>query len=350
MAGDTERKQLGSGSGQLLLHALTRLRFCHEENTATTSSAADLGSESTVLAGDGDKAVNERRGDGGRVGATQFPFIAQEPTGFIPVRGSNGGMHGASDFADSLEIAKYAAVTVNVALEHLPVIDSALARSPSVGEDKAPINLISIAGDLLTMNAIYIQVHGADTAVERGIVILTASRDTDELSFDVLHNFPNLLAGELPSGKARQCRRRSDHKRRGPGDSGAGWGFGMSLNMKAGGRLGAGIEESDEIGRQRVIVVFGRAQSFHTRVAVGKPRVERDKLDASVRRGEDTAGGQDVDSNVDNYRARMEEVERPHIHCAAGEVDTAGSARNYTPGVRGRLSRHDDICIMQPGV
>ncbi len=42
--------------------------------------------------------------------------------------------------------------------------------------------------------------------------------------------------------------------------------------------------------------------------------------------GEDAAGGHHLNGDVDYDRAGMKEVERPHVHGAAGKIDPAGGA------------------------
>ena len=102
------------------------------------------------------------------------------------------------------------------------------------------------------MNAIDIELYGADAAVERGIVILASGGDADELGFDVLRDLADLLGRKLTPGKARERRSGGNHERRRAGDSGTGGGFGVSLKAEAGGRFGVGVKESQQIGREGV--------------------------------------------------------------------------------------------------
>ena len=140
-----------------MLDALAGIRFDHEQHAAAASGSADLGTEGAVLARDGNEAVDERRGDGGRIGAAKLPLLAQKASGLRPVGGSDGGAHGAGNFADSLEVAEDLAVAIDVALEDLPVVDAALTRGSGIGEDKAAVKFIGIAWNGVAMDAIDIQ-------------------------------------------------------------------------------------------------------------------------------------------------------------------------------------------------
>lgn len=94
-----------------------------------------------------------------------------------------------------------------------------------------------------------------------------------------------------------------------------------------------------------MVAAAGGAQSLHVRKAVGQAGVERDKLNGAAGVGTDSAGCQDADCDVDHDRAGMEQVERPHIHGAAGQVHSTRSTGDDDAGLRGNASRHDDICI-----
>ena len=64
------------------------------------------------------------------------------------------------------------------------------------------------------MNAVGVEVNGADSAVERGIVILATGGNLDDLRFDVLRDHAHLLEREVPVGEAGERGGGGDHERR----------------------------------------------------------------------------------------------------------------------------------------
>src|ERR1019366_2596024 len=85
----------------------------------------------------------------------------------------------------------------------------------------------------------------------------------------------------------------------------------------------ARLEEADETGRQRKLVLAGRQQLIETGeplFAAGVVRLEQD-LRPGVRR--DLAGSQDIQRDVHAERAGMKQVERPDVDGAASKIGAA---------------------------
>lgn len=105
----------------------------------------------------------------------------------------------------------------------------------------------------------------------------------------------------------------------------------MGFKAKAGGRLGVREKESQQMSGEGMAIAGGLAQNLHVGKAIGEPGVEREKFDGAAGGRDDAAGGHDLHSDVDDDRAGMEEIERPHVHGAACKIDTAGGVGLYSP-------------------
>src|SRR5437763_373128 len=136
----------------------------------------------------------------------------------------------ARDGGDLLKVAKDVAVAVDVRLKNFPVVDAAPARRTGVSQDEARFDLVGRNRQPFATDAVGGQMNGADAAVERGIVILTAGGHMNQLRFDILRQLAQLFFIELAAGEAGEGSGGRDHERRRARDAGAG------------GRLGIGLE------------------------------------------------------------------------------------------------------------
>src|SRR4051794_39125911 len=105
-------------------------------------------------------------------------------------------------------------VASDMRLEDLPIVYAGLARRSGVGDNEAPLNLFRRDWQGFAVDSVGLKMDGADATVERGIVILAASRYADELCFDVLRNDADLFAVEGMSGVGCERRGGCDHQRR----------------------------------------------------------------------------------------------------------------------------------------
>ena len=94
----------------------------------------------------------------------------------------------------------------------------------------------------LAVNAVGVQMDGADSSIERWIVVLAAGGHLDDLGLDILRDDAHLLLREVAAGKAGQCGGGGDHQRR------------RSRNAGAGGRLGIGLNQQPLLGAQKTAV------------------------------------------------------------------------------------------------
>ena len=152
-----------------------------------------LAALSAVPGGNADQFVDERRGDSRSVAAAQLPFLAEQARHLVPLGIGQRLVHGAGDFNDAFEVAEHPLVAIDVGLENFPIVDTGLARRAGVGQNKARLDFFRGDRDRLAMNAVRIEMDRARPSIKRGIVILAAGRDLDDLRLDVLGNHPHLL-------------------------------------------------------------------------------------------------------------------------------------------------------------
>ena len=114
----------------------------------------------------------------------------------------------------------------------------------------------------------------------------------------------------------------------------------MSLQPKACGRLAVEVKEAQQMRGERVPVARSLAQSLHVGKAVGESGIERDEFDGTASGGNDAARGHHLHGNVHDDCAGVEEIERPHVHRAAGKIDAAGGARQHSLRLPGNICGH----------
>jgi hypothetical protein len=109
----------------------------------------------------------------------------------------------------------------------------------------------------------------------------------------------------------------------GAADSGPGGGFGVGGQ----GEAALGLKEFNDFGQQGQFVALAADQLGEGDKTFAALVVSGDEADVLIagRKGLDAAGGVAGDGGVYGDRARVEEIERPDIESAAGEVDASGS-------------------------
>src|SRR6516165_5343014 len=120
-------------------------------------------------------------------------------------------MHGLGDARYLGKIANYALVSIDVLLEHLPIIDAGPPRRPGVEEHKPLVDLLGWNGDRFAVNPVGIKMDGVDAAVHRRIVILAAGWNTNQLRLNVLRDHANLFDVDVASHESRQRSRGANH-------------------------------------------------------------------------------------------------------------------------------------------
>ena len=123
-------------------------------------------------------------------------------------------MHRAGDFRDALEIAMHVFVAVDMRFKNFPIVYARLPGRTRVGQHEARFDFLRNDGNSFAVNAVGVKVNGADSAVERGIVILATGGNLDDLRFDVLRDHAHLLEREVPVGEAGERGGGGDHERR----------------------------------------------------------------------------------------------------------------------------------------
>ncbi len=141
-------------------------------------------------------------------------------------------VHSAGDLGNSLEVPEHALVTVDMRLENFPVVDARLARRSRVGQHEPGLDLLRRHRHRFAMNAVRIQVNGADSAIERRVVILTAGRNANDLCLDVLSDDSHLLEREIAVGEAGEGSGGGNHERRRAGDARSRRRFGIGLHQQ----------------------------------------------------------------------------------------------------------------------
>src|SRR5262249_40046781 len=107
----------------------------------------------------------------------------------------------------------------------------------------------------------------------------------------------------------------------GASDACASGSFGISSERETGGRL----EEFYDFGEKRELVTLGVNESGERAKGLFAFGIARDQADAFVAVGFDDAGSVARDCGVDGERAGMEEIKRPDVESAAGQVHASGS-------------------------
>ena len=123
-------------------------------------------------------------------------------------------MHRAGDFRDALEIAMHVFVAVDMRFKNFPIVYARLPGRTRVRKHEAGLDFLRNDGNSFAVNAVGVKVNGADSAVERGIVILATGGNLDDLRFDVLRDHAHLLEREVPVGEAGERGGGGDHERR----------------------------------------------------------------------------------------------------------------------------------------
>src|ERR1700683_2373360 len=130
------------------------------------------------------------------------PVLAQQAGCFAPVRFFDGYAHAGCDRGNVPEITLHLAIAVDVGLGHFPIIDAGVTRRARVAEHNPAIELVQIPWNGDTLDAGWPQFDGADTAIERRVVILRAGGHANDLRFDVLRNLADFLRGVAGAGEA----------------------------------------------------------------------------------------------------------------------------------------------------
>ena len=110
--------------------------------------------------------------------------------------------------------------------------------------------------DRLAVNSVGVEMDCIYSAIHRGIVILAAGGNANQLGLDVLGDDPNLLDVDFATDESRQRRAGADHHGGGAGDARAGRRLGMRLQQKP----LLGLKEAHEVCRQRVAGIVWPSQ------------------------------------------------------------------------------------------
>src|SRR5581483_6147830 len=128
VASDAERQNLPATLAKTFAEAVLGA-FLHQKNDAASAAgSAHLRRPTAVLSGRGDEFVNERSGNPGSVGASQFPLLPQQAGDAVPVAASECGVHFTGDTRNLVEITVHVPVAVNMRFKDFPVVDSRLPR------------------------------------------------------------------------------------------------------------------------------------------------------------------------------------------------------------------------------
>src|SRR5438552_17095152 len=116
-----------------------------------------------------------------------------------------------SNCSNALEIPEHAPIAIDMRFKDLPIVDARLARSTGVSQHKSRFDLVGHYRNGFTINSVRIEMNGAHAAIERGVVVLAASRHLNNLSFYVLRDHAHLFEREVPVGKTGERRSCCNH-------------------------------------------------------------------------------------------------------------------------------------------
>ncbi len=88
-------------------------------------------------------------------------------------------------------------------------------------------------------------------------------------------------------------------------------------------------EEANEIRSERVVVLRRSPKFIAIAERVLASGIERPQVNRPTLLGSDAAGCLNGDSNVHDDRVFVEEVQRPEIYCASGEIYATRTTREY---------------------
>ena len=195
--------------------------FNEEHDTAAAASSANFGAKTSLPTGYANQFVDEGRGNPRSIGPPQLPLRAEQTRDLVPVAAKKRFVHGTRDLGNLLEVAEDMAVAVDVGLEDFPVIDAGLPRGAGVGKHKAGLDFFRLHGNGLAVDAIDVEVNGADPAIESGIVVLATGGHVDELRFNILSDDAHLLETEAAAGEPGEGRGGCNHEGGRTGDAGS---------------------------------------------------------------------------------------------------------------------------------
>ena len=183
----------------------------------------------------------------------------------------------------------HALVAIDMSLKDFPVVNARFPRRSGVSQDESGFNFAWIDGHGLPTYPVGAQVNGADTSIQRRIVVLAAGGHLDNLRFDILGNHAYLLEPELvlcETGKRRRCRH---HKRGGTRDSRPGRRFRMCLQAESACFRQEWGEKSNYVRRQRMPVRLCLQQPVQVSETVLDTGIQRLELDPAPRQSLDSA-------------------------------------------------------------
>ena len=208
------------------------------------------------------------------------------------------------------------AIAVDVPLGDLPVVGARVARRAGVGEDDAALELARVDVERDAADAVDAQLDGGDPAVQRRPIVLHAGRHADRLALDVHRHLQQILgvgSSRRSSGRARRTRRwsapTSRRCRRRPAIRRA--------SSASRSRAGSAARAARAAAARRSPI--SADQSPPRPLPVG---VDRDAARSGRRsRGSIRACARRLMAAFTRRRAVVEQVQRPDVDRAAGQID-----------------------------
>src|SRR5258708_3819264 len=229
-------------------------------------------------------------------------------------------VHGLGDLGNTLKVAEDLAIAVNVRFEDLPIVNARLPGRSGISQDKTAIQLFRRKLDGFTKDAVNLETNCAQASVESRIVILTSSRNFDQLCLHVLRDHADLFAVELASGKAGQRGGGRNHQCRRSGDPRANGRFRFSFDLKPAVRR----KEAGQIGGQRMFVFPSRAKLVKAGKFFFAFCVNGFEANALSWKPCYATSRKNIDAKIDGDCAGMEKIQRPDVDGPASKIDTAG--------------------------
>src|SRR5580704_7274588 len=182
---DPVRQELAPIRLNRRLHSRPRGRIDEQSHTATPSGAANFAGQRALPSSGRNHAIHHRRRNCGQIPATEGPFVADEPAGFLPIVSIERCKEPPRHVRDARQIAKDSLVTLNVPRENFPIVYPVLLWLARVAEDEPPLQFVQVAADFLAPLAARLQTNRAGAAKRRRIMVLRACGHANHDCFHV---------------------------------------------------------------------------------------------------------------------------------------------------------------------
>ena len=188
------------------LHSRSRTGIDEQSHAAAPSGAANFTGQRALPSSGGNHPINHRRRNGGQIPAAEFPFLTNEPAGFLPVVSIECRKKPPRHIGDARQIAKDLLVASNVSRENFPIVYPVLLRLTRVAEHKPPLEFVQIAPDFLSPLASWLQMNRAGTPKRRRIMILRARGNANYDSFRVAADVDPIFQAQTRARQPIECR------------------------------------------------------------------------------------------------------------------------------------------------